>query len=515
VAADLLPSSYNPALVILSMGVATLASFVSLDVAARIWPARGWRRLCWIAAAATAMGGGIWSMHFIAMLAFSLPVAIQYDVPVTVFSLLTAILVTGLAFAVVAGGRSRGRLLAAGTVMGGGVAAMHYGGMSAMRLQAELFYTPGLFIASIVVACVAATAALWIALQGGGPKWRLLAAIIMGAAVSGMHYTAMTAACFSPAAAPLSLGTGHFERASLAVAIAVGTLLILSLELLSAAIDRRFSAFRLREAEILHLSARRFEKLVQSSNDLIVVVDPVGTVEFAASSSRTALGLDPADLERRNIFDFVTGPGTSVLTAVLTAREARAAFAFVDRLEIRDEAGAVRRYEATVCNLLDEAAVKGIALTFHDVTERERSAEELRRASQISDEANRMKSEFVANMSHELRTPLNAIIGFSAIIAGDGDGKLSAAKYREYSGDVNRSAEHLLAIINDILDLSKAEADQLTLRESLVDARASSSPRRCAAWRPWLRRGASPSTAPLRADCRRCKATKGDCARSC
>lgn len=144
--------------------------------------------------------------------------------------------------------------------------------------------------------------------QGDGPKWRLLAAIIMGAAVSGMHYTGMAAAC-SPAAAPLSLGAGHFERASLAVAIAVGTLLILSLELLSAAIDRRFPAFRLREAEILQLSARRFEKLVPSSNDLIVVVDPVGTIEFAASSSRTALGLDPADLERRNIFDFVTGPG--------------------------------------------------------------------------------------------------------------------------------------------------------------------------------------------------------------
>src|SRR5438477_11419810 len=102
---DLLASTYNPVLVILSMGVAALASFVSLDVAGRIWPAAGWQRSCWIAAAATAMGGGIWSMHFIAMLAFSLPLAIHYDVSVTLISLLTAIVVTALGFVIVGDGR--------------------------------------------------------------------------------------------------------------------------------------------------------------------------------------------------------------------------------------------------------------------------------------------------------------------------------------------------------------------------------------------------------------------------
>ncbi len=469
-ASELLQPAYDPALVLLSIGVATAASYVSLDVAARIWPAFGWRRAGWIIGAATAMGGGIWAMHFIAMLAFSLPVAVQYNVPATLVSLATAILVTGCAFAIVATGRGWQRLLGAGAVMGLGVAGMHYTGMSAMRLQAELFYTPWLFAASIVIACVAATAALWIALRGGGLWWRAGAALIMGGAVSGMHYTGMAAACFTSGRAVLALGPGHFERGSLALAIAIGALFILGLELLSATLDRRFSAFRLREAEILRLSARRFQNLVQSSNDLIIVVDRSGKIEFAASSSQRAIGLAPAELEQRNVFDILDGPGTETLRAVLATEETHAAFAFVDRLQIRDGEGMVRRYEATACNLLDEVSVKGIALTFHDVSEREKAIEDLRLAQQISDEASRMKSEFIANMSHELRTPLNAIIGFSEIIVNDRTGKLTLEKCREYSADIHRSAAHLLAIINDILDLSKAEAHQLKLREEAVSA---------------------------------------------
>ena len=468
-AAPLLEHAYSPSLVAVSVGVAIAASFVSLDVAARIWPARGWHRFAWITAAAMAMGGGIWSMHFIAMLAFSLPLTVYYSLPVTLVSLLIAIAVTGLGFAIIAGGHGLPRLLVAGSVMGVGIAAMHYTGMSAMRLQAELFYTPWLFAASILIACAAATVALWIASRGGGRIWRLGAAALMGFAVSGMHYTGMAAACFTPTAAPLGIGSGDFAGGSLAWGIALGTLLILCLELASAAIDRRFSAFRLREAEILRLSVRRFQQLIQSSNDLILVTDQTGRIDFAAASSRAAIGLEPAELERRNIFDLVGGPGLEALRAVVTAQEKHAAFAFVDRLEILDAQGVLRRYEATACNLLDEISVKGIALTFHDVTEREKSAAELREAKRISDEANRMKSEFIANMSHELRTPLNAILGFSEIVATDWSGRISGEKYREYCADIHRSGAHLLAIINDILDLSKAEAVQLALDEGTVD----------------------------------------------
>ena len=449
------------------MGVSMLASFVSLDVAARIWQARGWHQDIWTAAAATAMGGGIWSMHFIAMLAFSLPIDIGYDAPVTLASLATAIVVTGAAFVIVAGGQTWPRLLVAGMVMGLGVAAMHYIGMAAMRLPAILTYVPTLVAMSIGIACIAATAALWIAMRVGGILWRLGAAMVMAVAVSGMHYTGMAAACFTAAPSLLNPGAVQFERASLALVVALGTSLILALELVSAAVDRRFTAFRTREAEILRLSARRFRNLVQSSNDLILVVDRVGRVDFVAPSSRTAIGEESAALQGRNVFERVSGAGVEVLRAALAAEEKQGMR--VDNLRIRNSEGAICDYEVTVCNLLGEPSVKGIVLTFHDVTEREQAAAELRQAKALADEANRLKSEFIATMTHELRTPLNAIIGFSEMLATDEQDGLSRATCREYAWDIHRSGSQLLAVINDILDFSKAEVGHLTLQEDMVE----------------------------------------------
>jgi PAS domain S-box-containing protein len=466
---DLLRTSYNSALVVLSITVATLGSFVALDVAARIWPARGWRRAGWIAAAATAMGGGIFSMHFIAMLAFSLPVAVGYDVPLTLASFAFAIAVTAIAFFIVADGKGWLRLLAGGSIMGLGVVAMHYTGMAAMRMPALLSYDPTLFAASVVIACAAATAALWIAGQEARLLWRAGAALVMGGAISGMHYTGMAAACFTPTTAAHHFDGAEFANGTLALIVALGTILVLGLEFISAAVDRRFAAFRTREADILRLSAQRFEKLVQSSNDLIVVVDRIGTITFAAPSSRNALGVDPASLEGQNILKLVTGANLPMLRATLLAEEKRSAFAFVDNLRIAQGDGTIRDYEATICNLVDEPAVNGIVLTFHGVTERERSAAELRRAKAAADEANRLKSEFIANMNHELRTPLNAILGFSELLAAE-NSQLNPAMRRDYARDIHRSGAQLLAVINDILDFSKAEAGQLTLNEGTVAA---------------------------------------------
>ncbi|MGH6969219.1 MAG: MHYT domain-containing protein, partial [Stellaceae bacterium] len=168
----ILNGTYDPLLVLLSMGVATWASFVSLNVAARIWSSAGWARIGWIVAAATAMGGGIWSMHFIGMLAFSLPVPVGYNIPTTLISLAIAIDVTAVGFAIIGGARTTRRLVLAGTIMGIGVAAMHYTGMAAIRLPATVSYNPLVVGLSVVIACVAATVALWIAMREKGSLWR-------------------------------------------------------------------------------------------------------------------------------------------------------------------------------------------------------------------------------------------------------------------------------------------------------------------------------------------------------
>jgi NO-binding membrane sensor protein with MHYT domain len=206
-ATGLLTDSYNPAFVGLSVAMYILVSAASPDVADRFGGSVGWLRLVWILAARIAMGGGIWAMHFIAMLAFNLPVPMTYEVPPTLGSLLLAIAVTSVAFVIVCGGKfSIPRLILGGLIMGLGVAGMHYTGMTALRAPAEITFLPLLVVASIAIAIAASIAALWIALRVTGFAWRLAAAVVMGLAVSSTHYTGMAATCFT---AEPSFGSGE------------------------------------------------------------------------------------------------------------------------------------------------------------------------------------------------------------------------------------------------------------------------------------------------------------------
>jgi PAS domain S-box-containing protein len=186
--------------VVLSYTISVLGAYCALEWAVQIPRAKGWHLGSWVAGAAVAMGGGaIWSMHFIAMIACRLPVPVTYNVTLTLASLFVAIVVTGTGLYTVGRGVSSvGRLLAGGVVAGLGVAAMHYTGMAAMRLPASTTYRPVLVVASVLIAIVAATAALWIAFNMRGGLQRLLSSLVMGSAVCGMHYTAMAAAVFTP-----------------------------------------------------------------------------------------------------------------------------------------------------------------------------------------------------------------------------------------------------------------------------------------------------------------------------
>ncbi|WP_036495094.1 MHYT domain-containing protein [Nocardia sp. BMG111209] len=153
----------------------------------------------WLIAAAIAIGGtGIWVMHFVAMLGFSIDGAsIRYNVPLTLASAAIAVVVVWIGLSIVFRGRRAGRgvwtLLTGGVVTGLGVAAMHYSGMFALRTDATITYSPGVVALSVVIAIVASTAALWFTLHVRGTLVSVGAAIIMGIAVTGMHYTGMVA----------------------------------------------------------------------------------------------------------------------------------------------------------------------------------------------------------------------------------------------------------------------------------------------------------------------------------
>src|SRR5260221_3768175 len=156
--------TYNYWLVCVSLAVASLASYTALDLASGISASKGLPGRLWLLGGAFSMGTGIWSMHFIGMLAFSLPIPMGYDVSVTLLSMLIAIIVSGFALLMVTGSTlGKRRLLIAGVLMGLGISSMHYTGMAAMDVSPPIRYNPVLFAASIGIAIAASLAALWIA----------------------------------------------------------------------------------------------------------------------------------------------------------------------------------------------------------------------------------------------------------------------------------------------------------------------------------------------------------------
>jgi PAS domain S-box-containing protein len=465
-----LHSYHDPLLVALSIAIAALASYTALDLAGRIRAAMGRARYGWLSAAAVALGGGIWSMHFVAMLAFNIDGSIGYDVGLTLLSLAVAIVVTGIGLFIV----SRRKphlidLLAAGLFTGLGVAAMHYTGMAAIRVYADLSYDPMLFGLSLAIAVVAAIAALWLAINLEQAWHKFAAALVMAAAIAGMHFTGMAAAQFTLAEIPIPSPNPQFSGPLLAIAIAVATVVVLFLGLLSSLIDRRFAAHAEREAGVLRRSEQRLRSLVQNGSDVIIVVSALGRITYASSSSMRILGW-PSELLTGKFFVDLTVPADRKTGQELLAMFARQPMANkVGSLELILADGHTRPFEIIGNDLSDDAAVRGIVMNLRDISERRRVEKELRDARDKAEAASRAKSAFLANMSHELRTPLNAIIGFSELIINEGFGPIGNARYVDYIRDINTSGSHLLGIINNILDLSKAEANRMELHDDLVD----------------------------------------------
>jgi diguanylate cyclase (GGDEF)-like protein len=239
-----LTGTYNLWLVLASLLVAMLASYTALDMAGRVNATRGRTANWWLAGGSVAMGIGIWSMHFIGMLAFTLPIPMGYDPVITLLSLLIAIASSAFALWMVCQKYlTWPRLCAGALLMGAGVCSMHYTGMAAMRMMPPIHYIPSLFILSCVIAFAASGAALWIAFRLRGSKQhtrrlRAGAAVVMGIAIAGMHYTGMAAAQFPAGSTCPMSGTGVTSE-WLAPLIIVFALAVLSIALITSVLDRR------------------------------------------------------------------------------------------------------------------------------------------------------------------------------------------------------------------------------------------------------------------------------------
>src|SRR3984957_7761695 len=196
--------SYNYALVALSVLIAMFASYAALDLAGRVTAASGWTRAVWLLGGAAAMGTGIWSMHYIGMLAFILPIPVAYHWPTVLLSLFAAIFASVIALYVVSRQKmDASRAVAGSVLMGAGIASMHYIGMAAMRLPAICQFNSFLVVLSVVFAVSISLAALWITFhfrdeKTGIGREKLAGAVVMGAAIPIMHYTGVAAASFTP-----------------------------------------------------------------------------------------------------------------------------------------------------------------------------------------------------------------------------------------------------------------------------------------------------------------------------
>jgi PAS domain S-box-containing protein len=304
--------TYNPSLVALSIGAAVLVSYTALSLASRVAASQAAQSRFWLIGGAVAMGVGIWSMHFIGMMAFSLPIALRYDVMTTLLSLGVAILTSGWAIAIAGGRRlGAGRLAMGGLVMGIGICAMHYSGMSAIQIVPMITYDPYYVAASVAIAVVGSFVALWLAFHlRRGVSLRMIvgrlgAALLMGAAISGMHYAGMAASRF--AAGAMCIGGVPIDSHWLALVIGLITVALLSITLITTVFDSHLQtqsaaqALRLQEMNAeLQLQAAKAqsseERLRQISDSIPAMIaywDRDGICRFANRAHFDRLGLRP------------------------------------------------------------------------------------------------------------------------------------------------------------------------------------------------------------------------------
>ena len=376
-----IPHHHDAWLVVLSIVIAVLASYTSLDLAGRMRVSSGVWWVAWLPAAALAMGGGIWSMHFVAMLAFHFGGPVSYDVTLTVLSLLLAIAVTGIGlFAVHRRRGDRVGIVAGGTLMGIGIVSMHYTGMAAMRLQATIDYQPLPVLLSIVIAIGAASAALWLSARPQRIWQQALSAVVMGGAIAGMHFTGMAAVTLHASPdlpAPEGLG---LSQPALAVAVATATLLVLGLAFTAAFVDRRLSRAQL-EAELLQRSERRFRALVQNASDVIGIIDRAGHIAYQISPLDRIPGYRPEDQADGSFLDLVDAADRERAAKLLEAVQAEPGSTVKAELVLSLADGLARHFEVTLTNLSAEPTIAGTVANLRDITDR-RQAEAARGESE-------------------------------------------------------------------------------------------------------------------------------------
>ncbi|MBL0388428.1 EAL domain-containing protein [Tumebacillus sp. ITR2] len=370
----MIQGTYHMPLVAISVLIAIIASYTALDLSSRVTASRNIARRIWLIGGAVAMGTGVWSMHFIAMLAFEMPISVRYSWWYVLLSILPAIVAFGIAFYLISRETFTTRtLLLGGLLMGGGIVAMHYTGMSAMQMSAMVSYDPVLVTLSVVIAVGASWAALYLLFQLRSDSqdrrlWgrKIGSSVVMGFAISGMHYTGMSAAQFMPM--DMS-GLPHHPSTNswgIAYGIAMGTLVILGFVIVSAVVDRRLSV----QSSKLELSEQRYKSLFEHNPDAIFTIDLQGYFVEVNPTAEKMLGYSAEKLMKMIYLPFIDEADRE--RTIEHAQKVRSGISSMLEVTLLTRTRRVLA-EVTTVPIYVDSEISGVYVIVQDITERRES----------------------------------------------------------------------------------------------------------------------------------------------